>query len=250
MFGPAVTWVLGVQRALQESLVASIRDMGGTVDATLAAAGFAIALGVVHALTPGHGKAVVFTYFLGRRARPLTGMAMAGKAALVHGASAVFLVLAFGAASSSFGRPAGPAAAFQMASYALIGAIGGFQLWRAFAGAPGAAAQAGSDAGRAALPLAVGLLPCPLTMLIVSYAALHGLVAKAVALAGLVVLGSAMTIDLAGSAGILLRVGIFSRLDPKGRAYQGVLAELEITSSAAIFLLGLPLFAANLIAPS
>jgi ABC-type nickel/cobalt efflux system permease component RcnA len=223
MFGPAVTWVLGVQRALQESLVASIRDMGGTVDATLAAAGFAIALGVVHALTPGHGKAVVFTYFLGRRARPLTGMAMAGKAALVHGASAVFLVLAFGAASSSFGRPAGPAAAFQMASYAPIGAAGGFQLWRAFAGAPGTAAQAGSDAGRAALPLAVGLLPCPLTMLIVSYAALHGLVAKAVALAGLVVLGSAMTIDLRAARAFCCGSGYFPAWIQKAGRIRGYL---------------------------
>lgn len=70
----------------------------------------AVGLGLVHALTPGHGKAVIFSYFLGHTASPLTGLRVAAGAAITHGTIAVLLVLVAGRVLSPLGRRTGAGA--------------------------------------------------------------------------------------------------------------------------------------------
>ena len=249
MLNSLVASISSIQRMLQQALAGSIRDMGADAGAALAAVGFALALGMVHALTPGHGKLVVFSYFLGRRSRALAGFAVAAKIAFVHSASALVLVLAFGAAASSFGRPAGPALALQTASYAVIAAIGAFYLWQALCrrdGAPDMTLRRSVSGG--VMPFAVGLLPCPLTMVIVSFAMVHGSVTRGLILAALVAAGAAMTIGAVGLLGIALRASLLGRLDPDARLYRVLLTGLEIASSMAILALGAMLFVGSLCA--
>src|SRR5689334_9401608 len=66
-------------------------------------------LGAVHALTPGHGKAALAAYFLGREARIAKGLRVALIAAFLHVLSgfSVFLVLRLliGQLPSVSGRP-------------------------------------------------------------------------------------------------------------------------------------------------
>lgn len=251
VFGAAVDWVLGAQRGLQQALAAPIRDMGTDAATTLAALGIAFALGTVHALTPGHGKAVVFSYFVGRRSRVPAGMAMAAKIALMHSASAALLVLLFGAATSSFGRPSGFAALLQTTSYAVIACIGAYYLWRSVCRADEDGwKQANRGIDTAALPFAIGLLPCPLTMLVVSYALMQGLMLNGLILAAVIGAGAALTIGAVGTIGIVLRSGLFRWLDPDARVYRSVLGGLEIASSAAILAVGLVFFAGSIGIPS
>lgn len=253
MLSSLVATILSAQRALQQDLAVSIREMGLDPWATAAALGFAFALGVVHALTPGHGKLVVFSYFLGRRARVREGIAMAGKIAFTHSAVAAALAILFGAAATSFGRPVGPAGTIETVSYGVITAIGAYYLWRALRGSGGGArgvpdSGAGHAVRKAVLPFAVGLLPCPLTMLIVAFAISHGSVLRGLVLAGVVGAGAALTIAGVGLLAIVLRAGLFGRVDPEARGYALVLRGLEIGSSAVILAVGL-LFLAGSLAP-
>ncbi len=57
----------------------------------------AFALGALHALTPGHGKAALTAYFIGQVGSLATGVRVALSAALMHVVSGfcVFLVLTF-----------------------------------------------------------------------------------------------------------------------------------------------------------
>ena len=91
----------------------------------------AFTLGAVHALTPGHGKAALTAYFLGREARIGKGLRVALSAALLHVLSgfAAFLVLRFavGQAPSMFGRGSPTFTAF---GYALIVLAGAMMLYQ------------------------------------------------------------------------------------------------------------------------
>lgn len=228
-------WLLGLQREVYGLLGNRIQSMAGSVEAAAGAIAFALALGAVHAMTPGHGKAVVFSYFLGAQARPLNGLAMAGKVAAMHVLSAVLLVALFGSAVSMFGRPAGIAKWLQVASYAIIVAIGFWLLLRAIRGGPAAHRH---DVSRGLLPFAVGLLPCPMTMLILTYALANASLAAGLALVAFLGIGIAATIALVGSLGMLVRRGAFAALDPAGRLYARLLGGLEIASCLAIIALG------------
>ena len=233
--------VMGLQRDVYAALGSRIQGMSDSTDAALGAVAFALILGMIHAMTPGHGKAVVFSYFFGARARPWGGIVMALKIASTHVFSAIVLVALFGSAASMFGRPAGVAKGVQVTSYALIVLVGLWLSYRAIAEARHPAAHAHShdhDRSRGLLPFAIGLLPCPMTMLILTFA-----IARATLVAGLVLtlflgIGIAATIALVGTLGVVARLGIFARLDPGGRGYMIALNGFQIASCVAIVVLG------------
>jgi ABC-type nickel/cobalt efflux system permease component RcnA len=61
-----VQLILDLHRQTHRELAAALRAAGSGEAAILPLAGLALGLGMIHALTPGHGKAILFTYFLGR----------------------------------------------------------------------------------------------------------------------------------------------------------------------------------------
>lgn len=237
----SAAWLLNLQRELYGALGTRIQTMGDGADAAAGAIGFALVLGAIHAMTPGHGKAVIFSYFLGAKARPWSGIVMASKVAAMHVLSAILLVALFGSAVSMFGRPAGVARWIQIASYSLIVAIGVWLLVRALAEAlrPGTRTTTHAHGlSRGLLPLAVGLLPCPLTMLILTYAVANASLAAGLVLTGFLGIGIAATIALVGMSGILARRGIFAVMDSHGRGYARALDAFQILSCLAIVVLG------------
>lgn len=239
--GRSAEWLLNLQRDLYGALGARIQTMGEGADAAAGAIAFALVLGAIHAMTPGHGKAVIFSYFLGAKARPLSGIVMASKVAAMHVLSAILLVALFGSAASMFGRPAGVARWIQIASYGLIVAIGLWLLARSLAETLRPRRRDPTHVhglSRGLLPLAVGLLPCPLTMLILTYALAHASLAAGLVLTLFLGVGIAATIALVGMAGILARRGIFAAMDPHGRGYAMALNAFQILSCLAIIVLG------------
>ncbi len=86
--------------------------------------------GVFHAVGPGHGKVVVGSYFLTRRARLLHGFAMSGAAALVQALSAVLLVSLLAAMlEMGSGRLLSYAATLETVSYGVITGLGLWMAW-------------------------------------------------------------------------------------------------------------------------
>ena len=86
-----MTYLASAQGGILRTLAAELRAGG------IGAAAFAFTLGALHALTPGHGKAALAAYFIGKEARLGKGVQVALTAALLHVLSGftVFLVLRF-----------------------------------------------------------------------------------------------------------------------------------------------------------
>jgi nickel/cobalt exporter len=232
--------IVSLQRDIGSALAGDIRQIAETRTLAPSLVALALALGAIHALTPGHGKSIILSYFVGHGARLVDGLAMAGKGAFSHSFTAILLVLTLGAAVSKWGRPSGVAETLQIISYGLIAMMGLYYIYKAVRSSP-------TDEHHSphALPYAVGVLPCPLTMLVVGNAIAAGSVVAGIGLAVLVAIGSTATISLFGATGILVRKVVTSSLDGR-QNFDYVLTGIEVVSSFAIFLIGLSFLVSSL----
>jgi nickel/cobalt transporter (NicO) family protein len=207
---------------------------GGDPRAVFLAIAAAILFGAVHALMPGHGKTVLVSYHLGKEARPFEGFLNGAILALTHVGLAVVLVLAGFAVISRAFAYGGRTPQFEFASGVLIVLIGVFLLWRSLSHRHHAAASDGK-----ALALVTGMVPCPLTTFVLSYALARNILA-----AGLAVT-AAMTIGMIGAIGSIALLAALAR-----NRFMALLARteslryrigmgLEIAGALAVLALGL-----------
>jgi len=199
------SWQGGIARTLAAELRA-----GG-----IGAASLAFGLGALHALTPGHGKAALAAYFLGREAHVGKGLRVALTAALLHVLSglAAFLVLRFviGQGPSISGRGSPSLTAF---GYALIIVAGLLMLYQSVR-----PTQSHSD-GAHTLTAGIGLLPCPLTISVLGFAWIQG----STLMVGLVLVSLALGISL--TIGLVALLAILAR-KTLGNAFTSRLPGLE-----------------------
>lgn len=213
----------------------------------------AVGLGLVHALTPGHGKAVIFSHFLGRSGHLLAGVRVASLAAVTHGAVAVLLVLATGRVISPLGRPTGAGAWVEAIAGGIVAAIGAFYVVLALRGLTQRKTsphgpehvQGGSQASRSMLAIAMGLLPCPLTIIVVGSAVARGATGAGIALAAGISIGAAITIACFGLLGIALRRAGVAAASVRVWGLMGVLGGLELLTAIVILMLGLGMLASS-----
>lgn len=154
-----IDWLGQIQGGIVRTLAAELRTGGlGTV-------GLACALGALHALTPGHGKAALAAHFLGRNAHITEGLRVALTSALLHVLSGfaifLFLRLVIGQVPSAFVRNSPTFTAIGYGLIVLAGVIMVVQSLRT--------SHAHGD-GAHALTAGIGLLPCPLTISVLGFA--------------------------------------------------------------------------------
>jgi ABC-type nickel/cobalt efflux system permease component RcnA len=191
-------WVMvylgSLQGGILHTLAAELRAGSfGTV-------ALAFALGALHALTPGHGKAVLAAYVLGHEVRAGKALAVTLSAALLHVVSglATFLVLRIllGQMPSLLGRSP---PTFTAIGYGLIVLAGAVMLVQSLR------SETGAHGGAYALTAGIGLLPCPLTISVLGFAWLQ----SSPVMVGLVlvslVLGISLTIGCVALLAMLVR---------------------------------------------
>jgi nickel/cobalt exporter len=132
-----VGWVAHQQAGLNSAISQQIRliAQGGSWSALATVLGLSFLFGVLHAVGPGHGKFVVSSYLVSRRATIRRGIVMGGLISLVQGVVAIILVAILGL----FLRLAqfdvlDHAATVESVSYALILLIGLKLLYHALRG--------------------------------------------------------------------------------------------------------------------
>ncbi|OFX02693.1 MAG: hypothetical protein A3D94_01040 [Alphaproteobacteria bacterium RIFCSPHIGHO2_12_FULL_66_14] len=239
--------VLSAQRQLQGLLAGHMLDLFASVDRFAMGMALAAALGLIHALTPGHGKSVIFSHFLGRSAGVPAGLRVAAMAATTHGTIAVLLVLAAGRVISPLGRPVGAAAWLEVTAGAIVAAVGVVYVVLSLRGLRYASGHAhGPKASRPLLAVAMGLLPCPLTIIVVGTAVARGATTAGIALAVGISIGAAVTIGCFGLLGMALRRGGIALAGSRIRHLMKVLGFLELTTSLLILGLGLGMLTASL----
>lgn len=87
-----IAWLLIQQAMLHHALVSGMRAVGESREAMLALLGVAFGYGVVHAIGPGHGKAVIASYLVANETALKRGIGLAFGAAFVQATIALTLV--------------------------------------------------------------------------------------------------------------------------------------------------------------
>jgi nickel/cobalt exporter len=172
------------------------------------------------------------SYHLGK---PSKGMAAFGNGAilaLTHVGLAVALVLAGYAVISRAFAYGGRTPQFEAASGALIILIGAYLLWVAF--------NHRHDVGNKGrtLALATGMIPCPLTTFVLTYALAKGVLASGLLVTAAMAAGMVITIGGVALAAALARKRLFGLLERSEGWRHHVGLGLEIGSAALVLLLG------------
>ena len=134
LLGAGLIKLLRLQREIQRTLASEFmatRESAGLLRPTLLMA-MAFAFGAVHAATPGHGKSIVISYFLGQGGVARRGVAMSAKVIATHVLSAIALVTATTfVIDVSLGMRPADFPAVRLISYAGVAIVGSWLLWRA-----------------------------------------------------------------------------------------------------------------------
>jgi len=181
-------WLVSVQREIYGDIATMLRAFAATGDWSLLVAfvPWGVAFGAAHALTPGHSKMVLAMFVAGSGAGFASGLRTAGILASTHILMSVLIVLlGLPLASMALGE-VGRAVFLETLSRSLLGLVGLWLLISALRSGNGD----GHGHGRGvAFGVTAGLIPCPLTLLVMTFAVAHGVPEAGVAFAAMMLIG-------------------------------------------------------------
>jgi ABC-type nickel/cobalt efflux system permease component RcnA len=255
------------QRDLNDSISDAFRRVRDTQSRSAMALilGLAFLYGVLHAVGPGHGKAVVASYFVANHSRWTSGIVMGSVISLIQGASAIVLVglLAIVLQWRQF-DVLNRSTLVEFVSYGLIAALGLVMFYRAVTGkgcahdhgpahphehehhdhVPIVYAATSATALDMRLIVATGLTPCASAIIILLFALANQSLGVGIAAVASLAIGMAITVSTIGVASILGRRALLSVLDSVGvqshRFEQGlsVLGALLIMAASGLLMAG------------
>ena len=255
--GSMVLRFASVQHQLNDRISAAFRAIrdGEAGKAWLVILGLAFLYGVLHAIGPGHGKAVVASYFVANRARWTSGVLMGSMISLIQGASAVILVglLAIVLQWRQF-DVLNRSTLVEFVSYGLIVLLGAIMFFRAITGRGCAHAAAGDhdhahdhhdhlgghDHGHGAVALdrklivATGLTPCASAIIILLFALANNALGVGIAAVSALSVGMAITVSAIGAVSVLGRQAILRVVDGVGIASHRLEQGLAVVGALAI----------------
>jgi len=227
--------LVDLQHWLYGGMAASLGDLSsGDQRAIFLAMAAAVLFGAVHALMPGHGKTVLVSYHLGQPAKVPESIANAAILALTHVGLALVLVLAGFAVISRAFAYGGRTPQFEIASGVLIAVIGAFLLWRSLIRDHHAHSKDGK-----ALAFVTGMIPCPLTTFIMSYALARGMLEAGLAVTAAMTVGMIATISGIALAAAFARNRFLGMLDRTEVWRHRAGTVLEVGGSVVVLMFGL-----------
>lgn len=188
-----------------------------------------IVFGAAHALTPGHSKAVLATYLTGSTATIPRGLAISLVLSSVHVSMSVIIVLAALPLMSVSLGSVSSAPLLENLSRGLLGVIGLWMLWQGVRGAAHQHAGQGLAAGFAA-----GLIPCPLTLFVMTFAVTRGVPEAGVAFAFVMIIGVGLVLATVALAAVLFRQQLIRLLASRPKVVDRVTRTIQ--SAAGIIL--------------
>jgi nickel/cobalt exporter len=222
--------LVAIQREIYLAFAARIREFAETGDWSLLAAylPMGILFGAVHALTPGHSKAVLATYLTGSSASMPRSLAISLVLSFVHvGMSVLIALLSLPLVSFSLGS-VGRAPLLEDVSRGLLGVIGLWMLWQAFRGT-GHTHGPGLVAGFAA-----GLIPCPLTLFVMTFAISRGVPEAGVAFAAVMMAGVALVLAAVALAAVLFRQQLVQLLSSRPKLVDRVTRMIQMVAGLVL----------------
>ena len=247
-----------LQHRLNKALVAFTREIKETRSkkSLFIVIVIAFSYGVIHALGPGHGKTITWSYFLSKQAHIKKGIVLGNAIAFLHAGSALVIVLSlqFVARRALLTSFEEVSRRIQLISYALIAMIGLFLLIRTCGNLrrgknPSKNILSYEDAeppNMIPVAIAVGMIPCPGAVIILLFSISMGILKLGVLLTFMMALGMGVTISSVAVLTIVAKRGVLKCVSAKPKVIANFQTATEIAGSAFIFLLGLFLFMGRL----
>ncbi|MCR6630716.1 MAG: ABC transporter [Magnetospirillum sp.] len=257
-------WGFGLQRQLNGEMRAHLAALkeGGSIQPALALMTAAFLYGVFHAVGPGHGKVVIGSWLVSRRARVTWGLAACGLSALAQAvvAIAVVAVLA-GLAALAPKDILAQAAWLEVGSYGLIAAMGLAMGWNTLRGRHACGHDHSHDHGHAccghdhhhhhhdeaedrrtlwAMAAAIGFRPCSGAILVLLFTLANGLFAVGIAATFAMAAGVGLTVSGIGLSALGLN-RLLDRGAGRSRHADTLRKALSLAGAGAITLMGVVL---------
>ncbi|MGB3341674.1 MAG: hypothetical protein WBB37_09355 [bacterium] len=208
------------------------------------------AYGVIHALGPGHGKTVTFSYFLSERADVKKGIIVGTLIGFLHAGSALALVLIlYFILQYSFIRPLEDfSRIIKLISYGSITLIGLFLLLKiAIVRSKKNAQKARNiyttiETTESIIPfaVAVGIIPCPGAVIMLIFAISMDIFVLGIISTIFMALGMAATVSFTGVLSILTRKAFTKSLTKRTRV--GSILQTILSTGGAILIIIIGLF--------
>jgi ABC-type nickel/cobalt efflux system permease component RcnA len=218
-------WLADIQREILAETAALLRAFAETGDwrVLLAFAPWAILFGAAHALTPGHSKTVLALWSAGRGAGRGAALRTALVLASTHIGMSVLIVLAALPLVTMARGEAGRAPVLEDISRLLLGLSGLWLIWQGLR--PAAHRHDGPWFG-----VAAGLIPCPLTLFVMTYAAAKGVALAGLGFAAMTLIGVALVLGVVALSAAVLGTELSRILPGASRAARG----LTLTTGLAL----------------
>jgi len=266
--------VRSTQQTLHRQLAVAVRRLKSeqSLLATWLLISLGFVYGVVHAVGPGHGKAVISSYVLANERTVRRGILLSFLASIVQAVSAIAIVAILAIALNAAGLAIKEAAAtLETASYALIALIGAWLLISQFWPRAGAHNHAhghdhadGSFCGHAHMPdprdledvldlrkmaaivLAVGVRPCTGALVVLVFAIAQGILWAGIAATFAMALGTAITVSALAVLAVASKQLAYKIAGGDGRWTQWIYRATAIGGSTLVMLIGIVLFVGSL----
>ncbi|ESX47221.1 ABC transporter permease [Mesorhizobium sp. C416B] len=215
--------LLEFQRTIYLALADQIKllQTGGDWLAFMAFLPMGIVFGAAHALTPGHSKAVLATYLAGSDATVSRGLLVSLTLSFTHITIAVLIaVLSLPLVSIALGS-VGRAPLLEDISRGLLGLIGVWMLWRAVRHG-----RHHHHEGEVVGVMA-GLIPCPLTLFVMTFAISRGVPGAGILFAITMMLGVALTLSCVAILSVLFRQRLLHFFDRSPRVFDAISRGVE-----------------------
>jgi nickel/cobalt transporter (NicO) family protein len=226
-------WLVAVQRAISAELALLLRTFAETQDWAMLAGylPLAIAFGAAHALTPGHSKTVLALFVAGSGANIARGIGTATILSATHIAiSVLVVVLALPVVSLAFGE-VGRARILEDVSRGLLGIVG---LWLLVAAMRGQSVREHHEG--AAFGVVAGLIPCPLTLFVMTLASARGVPEAGLAFAAMMLIGVAAVLTSVAALAVAARAA-FGQLVARSAPALVSLSRVVLGSTGAVLVL-------------
>lgn len=214
------------------------------------ALGVAFVVGVVHALTPGHGKAVTAAYLVGARGRPKDALLLGSIVSAMHTSSVLALGLALYLLTGTYAAAERARPWLGLTSGLLVLGVGVLLLrrhLRAYRAARRAPEGQGHDhphvppggvsplsrRGLVLLGISGGLLPSPSAFLVLLTALFTGRTAFGLVLVGMFSIGLAAALTLIG-LGVVFGRDFFLRSSSASGRFRRLSALLPLVGAAGV----------------
>jgi len=139
IFQDPLLWARNMQQDFYGEMSSALRGMRGSsaMAASLTLMLLSFGYGIFHAVGPGHGKAVISAWLLATENELKRGVLISFMSAIIQALTAIAIVSALLLVVASAGASArNVAGVLESASYGLIGLMGLYLVWTAFAAAP------------------------------------------------------------------------------------------------------------------